>query len=586
MRGIVYTGEDAEVTDKLGIADPGPTEVKIKIVAAGVCHSDLSVLDGTIPWKAPSVLGHEGAGIVDSVGSSVRSVKPGDHVVVATLASCGTCRACNTGHPTMCIRSLGNVSTPFTYDGEPASNFAAASVFAEYTIVQEVQAVPISKDVPFTSACLIGCGVLTGVGSVLNRAKVAPGETSAVFGVGGVGLNVIQALRLSAASRIVAVDTMASKEDLAMQFGATHFIDASKADAVEEIKKIVPHGPKSMARALGPGGVTWAFDCVGHPAVLRNAIDALDWGGTAVAIGVPPRGSEVSVDINNLAYVDRGLIGCRYGASRPHHDIPLMVELYLSGKLMLDELVTETLPLDGFRQIVDDMHAGKLARGCSRSRYQQEGRDPRRDGSGRLGLPCRRHQQRGVDRVAHVAALDQHLGHRRQVQPGQVVARRHAVGPVVGAHRHRRLRHERVAHVRAEHLRRRHDGVVDAVGHGLEHGEPPTVGGAPVGVDRDRRVRIRVVADGGALCHARTHARIGRPRQHDRRTFGPQVGRGVLRHVEVELRLGVAPVGLGAGRVAALVLAPVPDQRVDERRIREVVTVVARVDRHHLALER
>ena len=290
MRGIVYTGEDAEVTDKLGIADPGPTEVKVKIVAAGVCHSDLSVLDGTIPWKAPSVLGHEGAGIVDSVGSSVRSVKPGDHVVVATLASCGTCRACNTGHPTMCIRSLGNVSTPFTYNGEPASNFAAASVFAEYTIIQEVQAVPISKDVPFTSACLIGCGVLTGVGSVLNRAKVAPGETSAVFGVGGVGLNVIQALRLSAASRIVAVDTMASKEDLAMQFGATHFVDASKADAVEEIKKIVPHGPKSMARALGPGGVTWAFDCVGHPAVLRNAIDSLDWGGTAVAIGVPPRG--------------------------------------------------------------------------------------------------------------------------------------------------------------------------------------------------------------------------------------------------------------------------------------------------------
>ena len=329
MRGIVYTGEDAEVTDKLGIADPGPTEVKVKIVAAGVCHSDLSVLDGTIPWKAPSVLGHEGAGIVESVGSSVRSVKPGDHVVVATLASCGTCRACNTGHPTMCIRSLGNVSTPFTYNGEPASNFAAASVFAEYTIIQEVQAVPISKDVPFTSACLIGCGVLTGVGSVLNRAKVAPGETSAVFGVGGVGLNVIQALRLSAASRIVAVDTMASKEDLAMQFGATHFVDASKADAVEEIKKIVPHGPKSMARALGPGGVTWAFDCVGHPAVLRNAIDSLDWGGTAVAIGVPPRGSEVSVDINNLAYVDRGLIGCRYGASRPHHDIPLMVELYL-----------------------------------------------------------------------------------------------------------------------------------------------------------------------------------------------------------------------------------------------------------------
>jgi len=363
MRGIVYTGGDAMVTDKLEIADPGPKEVKVKIVAAGVCHSDLSVLNGTIPWKEPSVLGHEGAGVVDAVGSAVTSVKPGDHVVVATLASCGMCRACNTGHPTMCIKTLGNVSTPFTYDGEPASNFAAASVFAEYTIISEVQAVRISKDVPFTSASLIGCGVLTGIGSVFNRASVKPGETAAVFGVGGIGLNVIQALRVQGASRIIAVDTMASKEALARQFGATHFVDASKADAVEEIRRIVPHGPEHMAGALGPGGVTWSFECVGHPAVLRHAVDALDWGGNAIAIGVPPRGSEVSIDINNLAYVDRGLLGCRYGSSRPHHDIPLMVEMYLDGRIMLDELVTETRPLEGFREIIEDMEAGKLARG-------------------------------------------------------------------------------------------------------------------------------------------------------------------------------------------------------------------------------
>jgi len=363
MRGIVYTGDDVVVTDTIEIAEPGPTQVKVKIEAAGVCHSDLSVINGTIPWKAPSVLGHEGAGIVEAVGSEVRSVKPGDHVVIATIASCGTCRACNTGHPTWCIHTLGNVSTPFTVDGEPASNFAAASVFAEYTLVSEVQAVPISPEVPFTSACLIGCGVLTGVGSVLNRAQVRPGETAAVFGVGGVGLNVIQGLRLSQASRIIAVDTMASKEPFARQFGATHFIDASQDDAVEEIRRIVPHDPRSVAGALGPGGVTWTFDCVGHPAVLRQAVDALDWGGTAVAIGIPARGTEVAVDVNALAYVDRALIGCRYGASRPQHDIPLMVELYLEGKLMLDELVTETQPLDGFRAIVESMHAGRLARG-------------------------------------------------------------------------------------------------------------------------------------------------------------------------------------------------------------------------------
>lgn len=363
MRGIVYTGDEATVTDELQVGEPGPTQVKVKIVAAGVCHSDLSVIDGTIPWKAPSVLGHEGAGIVESVGSAVSSVKTGDHVVIATIANCGTCRACATGHPTWCIKTLGNVSTPFTYRGEPASNFAAASVFAEYTIVEAVQAVRIADDVPFTSAALIGCGVLTGVGTVLNRASVAPGSTAAVFGVGGVGLNVIQGLRLAGASRIIGVDTMASKEGLARQFGATDFVDASSDDAVSRIRAIVPHDPHSVAGALGPGGVTWAFDCVGHPAVLRNAIDSLDWGGTAVAIGIPPRGAEVSVDVNALAYVDRGLLGCRYGSSRPHHDIPLMVELYRQGRLMLDELVTETVPLEGFRDIVEDMHAGKLARG-------------------------------------------------------------------------------------------------------------------------------------------------------------------------------------------------------------------------------
>lgn len=363
MRGIVYTGDGVEITDALQLRGCGPTEVRVRIEAAGVCHSDLSVIDGTIPWKAPSVLGHEGAGVVEEVGDAVRSVKPGDHVVIATVASCGTCRACATGHPTWCIRSLGNVSEPFLYEGRPASNFAAASVFAEATIVQEVQAVPISPQVPFTSACLIGCGVLTGVGAVLNRARVRPGDTAAVFGVGGVGLNVIQGLRLAGASRIVAVDTVADKEALARRFGATHFVDASDGGAVKAIRAAVPHGARTAGTAFGPGGVTWSFDCVGHPAVLRDAVDALDWGGTALAIGIPPRGTEVSLDVNGLAYVDRAVMGCRYGSARPQSDIPLLAELYLEGKLMLDEMVTEVRPLEGFRDIVDAMHAGKLARG-------------------------------------------------------------------------------------------------------------------------------------------------------------------------------------------------------------------------------
>jgi S-(hydroxymethyl)glutathione dehydrogenase/alcohol dehydrogenase len=364
MKGIVFTGDGVEVTDDLAIGDPGPKQVKIKIMAAGVCHSDLSVIDGTIPWKPPAVLGHEGAGIVEAVGSEVSSVKPGDHVVIATLASCGVCRACSTGHPTWCRSSLGNVSKPFTYKGEPASNFAAVSVFVESTIVSEIQAVKIPDDIPFTSACLIGCGVLTGVGAVLNRAKVKPGETAAVFGVGGIGLNVIQGLEIAGATRIIGVDTLASKEGLARQFGATDFIDASTTDAVAKIRELLPYDRTSAAGALFPlGGATWAFDCVGHPAVLRNALDVLDWGGGAVAIGIPPQGTEVAVDINALAYIDRTLMGCRYGSARPHQDVPLMVDLYKAGKLKLDELVSMKRPLDGFRDIVEAMHEGAVARG-------------------------------------------------------------------------------------------------------------------------------------------------------------------------------------------------------------------------------
>lgn len=364
MKGIVYTGDGVEVTDDLAVRDPGPREVKVRIGAAGVCHSDLSVINGTIPWKPPSVLGHEGAGVVEAVGSEVRSVVPGDHVVVATLANCGVCRACSTGHPTWCMSSLGNVSEPFTYKGQPASNFAAASVFSEMTVIQEVQAVKIPQDVPLASASLIGCGVLTGVGTVLNRARVRPGETAAVFGVGGVGLNVIQGLRIAGASRIIAVDTLASKEQLGRQFGATDFIDASTTDAAAAVRALLPPNRESAAGAMGPmGGVTWAFDCVGHAAVLQSALECLDWGGTAVAIGIPPRGTEVAVDVNNLAYVDRGLLGCRYGSCRPHHDIPLMIDLYRSGALMLDELISLTRPLEAFEEVVAEMEAGRVARG-------------------------------------------------------------------------------------------------------------------------------------------------------------------------------------------------------------------------------
>jgi len=351
VRGIVYDGTAPAVRTDVEVRPPGPTDVAIRIVNAGVCHSDLSVLDGSIPFPTPLVMGHEGAGVVDAVGSEVTKLKVGDHVVLSTLKYCGQCSACNTGFPTRCRRSFGVMSQPFTVGGEPAYNFAATSVFTDVTVVDQVQAVKVSKDIPLQSACLIGCGVITGAGAVLNTADVTHGQTVAVFGVGGIGLNVIQAAKLCDASRIIAVDTMASKKDLALDFGATDFVDASDGGAVEQIQQLVK------------GGVDWSFECVGHPAVVGDAVKALDWGGNCVIIGVPAPTAKMEVPITHLTHIDRGVRGCRYGGARPHHDIPLLVQLYLDGKLKLDELVSKTYPMESFAEVVEDMHAGRLARG-------------------------------------------------------------------------------------------------------------------------------------------------------------------------------------------------------------------------------
>ncbi|HVX17145.1 MAG TPA: Zn-dependent alcohol dehydrogenase [Acidimicrobiales bacterium] len=364
MKGLVFLGDGVvEYTEELELIEPGPREVVVRMVAAGVCHSDVSVMNGTIPWKPPSVLGHEGAGVVEEVGAEVRSVRVGDHVVVSTLANCGVCPKCQTGHPTQCRKSIGVIKQPFLYKGEPASNFAATSSFAERTIVSEVQAVPISKDIPLTSACLIACGVLTGVGAVLNRARPAPGQTAAVFGTGGVGLNVIQGLKLAQAGRIIAVDTNPAKEALARQFGATDFINAADTDAVAAIRELFPFHPKMVVGPLGAGGVDFAFECIGNTKVLRQCIDSIDWGGYAVAVGTPGPTDEFSSTVGALAQVDRGIIGCRYGSSCPQHDVRLYADWYTQGKLLLDELVTETYPLEKFHTVVEDMEAGRLARG-------------------------------------------------------------------------------------------------------------------------------------------------------------------------------------------------------------------------------
>ncbi|WNZ10704.1 Zn-dependent alcohol dehydrogenase [Streptomyces sp. 11x1] len=344
MRGVVFDGKRAEVVDDLAVREPGPGEVRVAIAAAGLCHSDLSVVDGTIPFPVPVVLGHEGAGVVAEVGAGVRHVRPGDHVALSTLANCGACADCDRGRPTMCRRAIGRPTRPFSRGGREVFQFAANSAFAEQTVVKAVQAVRIPEDIPLTSAALIGCGVLTGVGAVLNRARVDRGESVVVIGAGGIGLNVVQGARLAGATRVVAVDANPEKEAVARRFGATHFL--TSVDGVWDIL---------------PTGADHAFECVGRVDLIRQAVDLLDRHGQAILLGVPAATAEASFLVSSL-YLDKAILGCRYGSSRPQRDIALYADLYREGRLLLDELVTATYPVEDFAKAAEDAGEGRVAR--------------------------------------------------------------------------------------------------------------------------------------------------------------------------------------------------------------------------------
>jgi S-(hydroxymethyl)glutathione dehydrogenase/alcohol dehydrogenase len=345
MRGVVFDGEQAEVVADLEVRDPGPGEVAVDIAAAGLCHSDLSVIDGTIPFPVPVVLGHEGAGVVAAVGHGVGHVAPGDHVALSTLANCGACADCDRGRPTMCRRAIGRPGRPFSRAGTPLFQFASNSAFVERTVVKAVQAVRIPADIPLTSAALIGCGVLTGVGAVLNRADVQRGDTVVVIGTGGIGLNVLQGARIAGASAVLAVDTNPAKEAVARQFGATHFLGS--ADGVRDIL---------------PTGADHVFECVGSAALVRRAIELLDRRGQAILLGMPAPTAEASF-LPASMFLDKSVLGCRYGSSRPQHDIALYADLYRRGGLLLDELVTATCPVEDFAKAAEDARQGRVARG-------------------------------------------------------------------------------------------------------------------------------------------------------------------------------------------------------------------------------
>ena len=369
MRGILFDGEATTVVDSLGTTDLEPHQVRVRIGAAGVCHSDVSVVNGTFGamFSPPFVMGHEGAGEVVAIGSDVTTVATGDHVVIATIDNCGRCSVCVTGHPTLCQTSkLGaaiarrnetgeepgpdDLPAYFTYQSKTIMGFANTGVFAEEVVVGQGQVVAIDKRVPFTSACLIGCGVLTGTGAIFNRAQVYRGDSVAVIGVGGIGLNVIQAARIAGATKIVAVDNNPAKEGFARQFGATHFVDSGQTPAVDAVRDITG------------GGADYSVECVGHTGLMQEAVEMLGPGGTMVILGVAGMDAEMTIAPFQL-YQDKSIMGCRYGSSRPAFDIPALVDLYLDGRLLLDELVSATYDLAELDKAFDDLEAGKLARG-------------------------------------------------------------------------------------------------------------------------------------------------------------------------------------------------------------------------------
>lgn len=355
MRAAVLRGPDPMAIEQVNLDGPRAGEVRVKVVACGVCHSDLHTINrakaGALP--VPVILGHEVGGIVEEVGPGVTSVKPGDHVVVAFRPNCGQCYFCLRGEGQLCERPdyperAANGTAPrLTQDGKPILQGIGVAGYSEYTIMPERGVVKIREDAPLETVCLVGCGVTTGVGAAIRTARVEAGSTVAVIGLGGVGLNVVQGARLAGAKKIIAIDTVDSKADLAAKFGATHFINATKEDVV------------TAAQKIGGGYVDYAFEAIGLGATVTQAFNIVRAGGTAVVVGVV--GQDVTVP--GLAFLrEKRLIGSFFGSATLQHDIPLYVDMYMDGKLNLDDLVSKRRPLAEVNEAFEDMKTGGVAR--------------------------------------------------------------------------------------------------------------------------------------------------------------------------------------------------------------------------------
>jgi len=334
---------------------PREDEVLVKVSASGVCHSDLSVVQAKLPLPPPCILGHEGAGVIEEVGKGVKHLKVGDHVVMAWVQPCGRCHFCVAAHPHLCEAglhaSMAGEDFVFEKEGMPIGRMAGVGSFADHTVVKANAAIKIRDDMPLDKACLVGCGVMTGVGAAINTARIQPGDVVAVFGCGGVGLNVIQGAALSGAARIIAVDLVESKLKLAQVFGATDVINGKETDA-----------PMAIRELTGGLGVDYAFEVIGAAAVVSDAYNSLKRGGKVVVVGVPAMGTDLTIPGFSLTLEEKGVIGSLYGSANLHRDMVKLVDLYMNKKLKIDELISRTIKLEDVNAAFAAMEKGEVAR--------------------------------------------------------------------------------------------------------------------------------------------------------------------------------------------------------------------------------
>lgn len=344
-------GSPLEITD-IELPEPGPGQVRVRLAAAGVCHSDLSLSNGTMRVPVPAVLGHEGAGTVVSIGEGVTHVATGDGVVLNWAPSCGSCHHCGIGEVWLCANALAGAASVYARSADgaelhPGLNVAA---FAEETVVAANCVLPVPDGVPLTDAALLGCAVLTGYGAVHHSARVREGESVVVFGVGGVGLATLQSARIAGALTIIAVDVSPEKESLARQAGATEYVVASDTTA-KEIRKLT-----------GGQGADVAVECVGRAATIRTAWDSTRRGGRTTVVGIGGKDQQVTFNALELFHWGRTLSGCVYGNSDPAADLPVLADHIRAGRLDLGALVTERIGLDGIPGAFDNMLAGRGGR--------------------------------------------------------------------------------------------------------------------------------------------------------------------------------------------------------------------------------